>query len=63
VAPVLVFELVFEGVRRSTRHKSGMAVRFPRMNRWRHDKKPEEADSLASLRTLANAEEAAMWHT
>jgi DNA ligase 1 len=48
-----VFELAFEGIRQSTRHKSGIAVRFPRMNRWRHDKKPEEADTLADLRDLA----------
>lgn len=52
VKPLLVFELAFEGVQESTRHKAGLAVRFPRMNRWRHDKKPEEADTLASLRAL-----------
>jgi DNA ligase-1 len=52
VKPLLVFELAFEGVQESTRHKSGLAVRFPRMNRWRHDKKPEEADTLATLRAL-----------
>ncbi len=38
VAPVLVFELGFEGIQRSTRHKSGVAVRFPRILRWREDK-------------------------
>jgi len=52
VKPLLVFELAFEGVQESTRHKAGLAVRFPRMNRWRHDKKPEEADTLANLRAL-----------
>ena len=52
VKPELVFELAFEGVQESTRHKAGLAVRFPRMNRWRHDKKPAEADTLQSLRAL-----------
>ena len=46
VRPELVFELHFEGIQLSTRHKSGLAVRFPRMARWRHDKKPQEADTL-----------------
>jgi DNA ligase-1 len=55
VVPLLVFELAFEGIQKSTRHKSGIAVRFPRMNRWRHDKKPEEADTLENLRALAAA--------
>ncbi len=49
VKPELVFELAFENIQRSTRHKSGVAVRFPRMNRWRHDKKPAEADSLETV--------------
>ena len=49
-----VFELAFEGIQKSTRHKAGVAVRFPRMNRWRHDKKPEDADTLENLRALAN---------
>jgi DNA ligase-1 len=52
VKPELVFELAFEGIQRSTRHKSGIAVRFPRILRWRHDKKPEDADILANLRGL-----------
>jgi DNA ligase-1 len=52
VEPRLVFELAFEGIRRSTRHKSGVAVRFPRMARWRRDKAPEEADRLESVRAL-----------
>lgn len=52
VAPTLVFELGFEGVARSARHKSGVAVRFPRMLRWRTDKPVEEADSLATLLAL-----------
>jgi DNA ligase-1 len=52
VKPELVFELGFEGIQRSTRHKSGIAVRFPRMLRWRTDKKAEEADTLATVRKL-----------
>jgi DNA ligase-1 len=47
-----VFELGFEGIQASPRHKSGVAVRFPRMLRWRTDKRPEEADTLATLRSL-----------
>jgi DNA ligase-1 len=53
VEPVQVFELAFEGIQQSTRHKSGVAVRFPRINRWRHDKKAEEADTLEALIALA----------
>jgi DNA ligase 1 len=49
VKPELVFELHFEGIQRSSRHKSGIAVRFPRMARWRHDKKPQDADTLETL--------------
>ena len=45
VKPELVFELAFEGIQRSTRHRSGIAVRFPRMARWRRDKKAEDADT------------------
>ena len=52
VAPSLVFELGFEGIQRSGRHKSGIAVRFPRMLRWRHDKPVAEADTLATLTAL-----------
>jgi len=53
VKPELVFELAFEGIQRSSRHKSGIAVRFPRMARWRTDKRPEEADTLATVQALA----------
>ncbi|HSX62933.1 MAG TPA: ATP-dependent DNA ligase, partial [Tahibacter sp.] len=53
VQPLQVFELGFEAVNRSTRHKSGFAVRFPRILRWRHDKPPAEADGLDALRVLA----------
>ncbi|HJV71349.1 ATP-dependent DNA ligase [Ideonella sp.] len=52
VKPTLVFELGFEGINRSTRHKSGIAVRFPRMLRIRHDKPLHEADTLAGLEAL-----------
>jgi DNA ligase-1 len=52
VKPELVFELAFEGLRESSRHKSGLAVRFPRMNRWRRDKKPDDADTLETLRAM-----------
>jgi DNA ligase-1 len=55
VVPTLVFELGFEGIQRSGRHKSGIAVRFPRMLRWRHDKPVSEADTLASLEALLPA--------
>ncbi|MGJ4728888.1 cisplatin damage response ATP-dependent DNA ligase [Luteimonas sp. SDU101] len=53
VPGVHVFELGFEAVNRSTRHKSGIAVRFPRILRWRHDKPAAEADRLDTLRALA----------
>jgi len=52
VEPELVMELAFEGIQLSSRHKSGIAVRFPRILRWRHDKKPPDADSLASVKEL-----------
>jgi DNA ligase-1 len=52
VKPELVFELHFEGIQRSSRHKSGIAVRFPRMARWRTDKKAEEADTIDTVRAL-----------
>ena len=50
----LVFEIGFEGILKSTRHKSGIAVRFPRILRWRKDKQPEEADTLDNLRKILN---------
>jgi DNA ligase-1 len=52
VKPEQVFELGFEGIQPSTRHKSGVAVRFPRMLRWRTDKSASEADTLATLKAL-----------
>jgi DNA ligase-1 len=52
VEPVHVFELGFERIASSARHKSGVAVRFPRILRWRRDKKPAEADTLETLRKM-----------
>ena len=59
VQPKLVFELGFEGIQRSTRHKSGIAVRFPRILKWRTDKKIEEADSLDAIKAMLDAHEQA----
>ncbi len=53
--PTLVFQLAFEGVAHSTRHKSGVAVRFPRIVRWRRDKQPADAGSLADLERMIAA--------
>lgn len=52
VKPKHVFELAFEGIRESPRHKSGLALRFPRMLRWRQDKPIEEANTLDDLKDL-----------
>ena len=52
VRPELVFEIAFEGIQKSSRHKSGMAVRFPRIARWRRDKKVEAADTIETLKSL-----------
>ncbi|MBD0289157.1 MAG: ATP-dependent DNA ligase, partial [Flavisolibacter sp.] len=52
VKPELVFELAFEGIAASNRHKSGVALRFPRILRWRKDKKPEEINTLADLKKM-----------
>ncbi|MCW3093967.1 MAG: ATP-dependent ligase [Ferruginibacter sp.] len=54
VKPELVFEIAFEGIAASNRHKSGVALRFPRMSRWRHDKKPGEINTLEDLKELLN---------
>ena len=51
----LVFEIAFEALQRSTRHKSGVAVRFPRILRWRDDKSIDEADSLDTIFTMLDA--------
>jgi DNA ligase-1 len=52
----LVFEVAFEGLQRSTRHKSGVAMRFPRISRLRWDKPPAEADRLETLQRMLKAE-------
>ncbi|HET8737896.1 MAG TPA: hypothetical protein VFM69_14985, partial [Pricia sp.] len=52
VIPHHVFEIAFEGIALSKRHKSGVATRFPRILRWRKDKKIEEANTLADLKEL-----------
>src|SRR4029079_3358441 len=49
VKPQLVFEIAFEAIQKSTRHKSGVAVRFPRILRWREDKTIKDADSLETI--------------
>jgi DNA ligase-1 len=52
VKPELVFEIAFEGIAASNRHRSGVALRFPRINRWRKDKKPEEINTLEDLKQM-----------
>ncbi|WP_417525088.1 ATP-dependent DNA ligase [Marinovum sp.] len=52
VKPVHVFEIAFEGIQASSRHKSGVALRFPRMLRWRKDKPVSEANTLADLNEM-----------
>lgn len=52
VKPEMVMELAFEQIQLSNRHKAGIAVRFPRIQRWRHDKKADEADTLDSVKEL-----------
>jgi DNA ligase 1 len=52
VKPELVFELAFEGIAASNRHKSGVAVRFPRINRWRTDKKAADVNTLDDLKQM-----------
>ena len=54
VKPELVFEIAFEGIAQSTRHKSGVAVRFPRIARWREDKSVNEANTLDDLNDILN---------
>ena len=55
VEPQLVFEIGFEGIARSPRHKSGVALRFPRIMRWRTDLKAEDADSIGYFNRLLDA--------
>lgn len=56
VKPELVFEIAFEGIQESPRHKSGLSVRFPRISRWRTDKSADEADTLETMRSLLEGE-------
>lgn len=58
VEPVMVFELAFEGLQASERHRSGVAVRFPRIARIRDDKGPEEADTLGTVLAMLAAADA-----
>ena len=52
VKPELVFEIAFEGIAASNRHKSGVALRFPRISRWRKDKKADEINTLEDLKKM-----------
>jgi DNA ligase-1 len=52
VKPELVFEIAFEGIAKSSRHKSGVALRFPRMSRWRKDKTVDEINTLEDLQQM-----------
>ncbi len=52
VKPELVFEIAFEGIAASNRHKSGVALRFPRISRWRRDKTPDEINTLQDLKQM-----------
>ena len=54
VKPELVFEIAFEGIAASNRHKSGVALRFPRMSRWRKDKKVNEINTIEDLKAMLN---------
>ena len=54
VAPLQVFEIAFDAIEASRRHKSGVAVRRARIARWRKDKTPEDADTLETLQALAS---------
>jgi len=56
VRPTVVLEVAFDGIQRSKRHPSGFALRFPRIARIREDKPPEEADDLATVRRLFEAQ-------
>ena len=55
VRPEIVLEIAFDSIQESTRHSSGLAMRFPRIKAWRRDKSPDQIDSLAYARTLLNA--------
>jgi len=55
VTPMHVFEIAFEGINKSPRHKSGVALRFPRIHRWRTDKTLRDANTLEDLQNLLHA--------
>ncbi|MBT8409294.1 MAG: ATP-dependent DNA ligase [Alphaproteobacteria bacterium] len=55
VTPAHVFEIAFEGIQQSPRHKSGVALRFPRMSRWRRDKPVDEANTVQDLKEMLRA--------
>ncbi len=55
VRPEIVLEVAFDGVQKSSRHKGGYALRFPRILRWRQDKRPEDCDDIAQVETLYQA--------
>jgi DNA ligase-1 len=55
VRPEVVLEVAFDGIQKSARHKGGYALRFPRIVRWRQDKRPEDADTLDRVRELYEA--------
>ena len=55
VKPELVFEIAFEAIQRSTRHKSGVAVRFPRILRFREDKTVDQADSIETIHEMLDS--------
>ncbi len=57
VHPQIVLEVAFDAVQASARHRSGFALRFPRIARWRHDKSPAEIDTLSRVRDIATAVE------
>ncbi len=63
VAPELVFEIAFEAIQPSSRHRSGVAVRFPRIVRWRRDKSAAEADTIETLQLLAQGVDLQLDHT
>ena len=56
VVPTHVFEIAFEGIALSKRHKAGVAVRFPRINRWRTDLSIKDADTLDSVKALLHVQ-------
>jgi DNA ligase 1 len=56
VRPVIVLEVAFDAVQRSSRHRSGYALRFPRIARWRHDKPVDDIDTLERVASIADSQ-------